>query len=146
MTSMTDAAGQSAAAQPAAIAQAAGRPRHPAGCAPTCFPRSLDAIITLLLIFVLGKAARQPRAVGLSERGLVGPRQPTPAPAARLRGLGACWAVIPEKYRFILFGTYPFDQQWRPALASLIFIALFYRVEPPQFLAQGAGAGLDRPR
>src|SRR5205085_6853034 len=43
-----------------------------------------------------------------------------------IRGLGACWAVIPEKYRFILFGTYPFDQQWRPALATLIFIALFF--------------------
>jgi general L-amino acid transport system permease protein len=42
------------------------------------------------------------------------------------RGLGACWAVIPEKYRFILFGTYPFEEQWRPALATLIFIALFY--------------------
>src|SRR5437868_4588294 len=42
-----------------------------------------------------------------------------------IRGLGACWAVIPEKYRFILFGTYPFDQQWRPALAVLTFIALF---------------------
>ena len=43
-----------------------------------------------------------------------------------VRGVGACWAVIPEKYRFILFGTYPFDQQWRPALAVVVFIALFY--------------------
>src|SRR3954452_626570 len=43
-----------------------------------------------------------------------------------IRGLGACWAVIPEKYRFILFGTYPFDQQWRPALATMIFIAVFF--------------------
>src|SRR5258708_17924920 len=43
-----------------------------------------------------------------------------------IRGLGACWAVIPEKFRFILFGTYPFDQQWRPALATLVFIALFF--------------------
>jgi general L-amino acid transport system permease protein len=43
-----------------------------------------------------------------------------------VRGVGACWAVIPEKYRFILFGTYPFEQQWRPALAVVVFIALFY--------------------
>ena len=34
--------------------------------------------------------------------------------------------MIPEKLRFILFGTYPFDQQWRPALAVLVFIALFF--------------------
>ena len=34
--------------------------------------------------------------------------------------------MIPEKYRFILFGTYPFNEQWRPAGVCLIFIALFY--------------------
>jgi general L-amino acid transport system permease protein len=47
-------------------------------------------------------------------------------PCRAIRGIGACWAVIPEKYRFILFGTYPFNEQWRPALATLTFIALFY--------------------
>jgi general L-amino acid transport system permease protein len=38
---------------------------------------------------------------------------------------GACWGFIAEKHRFILFGTYPFDQHWRPALASLLLIALW---------------------
>lgn len=42
-----------------------------------------------------------------------------------LEGSGACWAVITEKYRLILFGTYPFDAQWRPALVIAAFIALF---------------------
>jgi general L-amino acid transport system permease protein len=32
---------------------------------------------------------------------------------------------VTEKHRFILFGTYPFEEQWRPALAILIFIGLF---------------------
>jgi general L-amino acid transport system permease protein len=41
-----------------------------------------------------------------------------------IRGIGACWAVIGEKYRFILFGTYPFDDQWRPALAVVVFVLL----------------------
>ncbi len=31
-----------------------------------------------------------------------------------LDGTGACWAVIRDKWRFILFGRYPYDQQWRP--------------------------------
>ena len=49
-----------------------------------------------------------------------------PAQAADCReGAGACWAFIAEKHRFILYGTYPFDQQWRPALASLLIIALW---------------------
>ena len=41
------------------------------------------------------------------------------------KGVGACWALIHEKHRFILFGTYPFDQQWRAGLAILIFLALY---------------------
>ena len=27
---------------------------------------------------------------------------------------GACWGVVAEKYRLILFGRYPFAEQWRP--------------------------------
>ena len=40
-------------------------------------------------------------------------------------GVGACWAVIEEKHRFILFGTYPYEEQWRPAVACLLFVALY---------------------
>lgn len=36
---------------------------------------------------------------------------------------GACWAFIGEKYRFILFGLYPFAEHWRPLLAVALFIA-----------------------
>lgn len=42
-----------------------------------------------------------------------------------LRGTGACWAVVTEKHRFILFGTYPFEQHWRPALVCVIFVGLY---------------------
>lgn len=42
-----------------------------------------------------------------------------------IRGEGACWALVTEKYRFILFGTYPFEEQWRPALVVVIFIGLY---------------------
>jgi general L-amino acid transport system permease protein len=42
-----------------------------------------------------------------------------------VKGTGACWAVIADKYRLILFGRYPYDEQWRPALVVLIFIALY---------------------
>jgi len=37
---------------------------------------------------------------------------------------GACWVFIVEKHRLILFGTYPYDEQWRPLLASPILIAM----------------------
>ncbi len=37
---------------------------------------------------------------------------------------GACWAFIIEKYRFILFGMYPYTEQWRPFLATMILTIL----------------------
>jgi len=37
---------------------------------------------------------------------------------------GACWAFIVEKHRLILFGTYPYDEQWRPLIATFILIAV----------------------
>ncbi len=33
---------------------------------------------------------------------------------------GACWPFLAEKMPLILFGTFPFDQRWRPALVSLM--------------------------
>jgi general L-amino acid transport system permease protein len=37
---------------------------------------------------------------------------------------GACWAFIVTWYRFILFGRFPHDEQWRPAIAVLLLVAL----------------------
>jgi general L-amino acid transport system permease protein len=89
------------------------------------FSSITSSIITLLLLALLVKML-----VGFVQWGIWDAVWSVPGndtgPCRAVRGLGACWAVIPEKYRFILFGTYPFDQQWRPALATLLFIGLFY--------------------
>lgn len=37
---------------------------------------------------------------------------------------GACWSFIADKHRFILFGTFPYDEQWRPLAATLVMIAM----------------------
>jgi general L-amino acid transport system permease protein len=39
---------------------------------------------------------------------------------------GACWSVVSKNLRFILFGFYPYDQQWRPAISILILVGLFF--------------------
>ncbi|APG93392.1 amino acid ABC transporter permease [Sinorhizobium americanum] len=54
---------------------------------------------------------------------------------------GACWALIPEKYRFILFATYPYDEQWRPAAAIMILIALYAVSAVPAFWSRWLVAG-----
>lgn len=41
------------------------------------------------------------------------------------KGVGACWAVLTDKYRLILFGRYPYEEQWRPAIVVLLFIGLY---------------------
>jgi general L-amino acid transport system permease protein len=50
---------------------------------------------------------------------------PDPARCRALQGAGACWAVIGDKARFILFGQYPYAAQWRPELCVVLFIALY---------------------
>jgi general L-amino acid transport system permease protein len=40
------------------------------------------------------------------------------------RGTGACWGVVAKFYRAIILGRYPFEQQWRPELATLLLVGL----------------------
>ena len=37
---------------------------------------------------------------------------------------GACWAFVHEKYRLVLFGRYPYAEQWRPLAALGIAVTL----------------------
>jgi general L-amino acid transport system permease protein len=50
---------------------------------------------------------------------------PDPSMCRDMKGVGACWAVVGEKYRFILFGRFPYDDQWRPAIVIVLFIGLY---------------------
>ena len=49
---------------------------------------------------------------------------PDHAQCQAAREIGACWGVVAEKYRLIIFGRYPFDQQWRPEIATIALVAL----------------------
>ena len=49
-------------------------------------------------------------------RALADPAAPRP---------GACWAIVPEKWRLMLFGVYPYDQQWRPGICLGLFVLLY---------------------
>ena len=40
------------------------------------------------------------------------------------RGQGACWALIREKYRYIFFGSFPYEQHWRPLFAVIAMLAM----------------------
>jgi general L-amino acid transport system permease protein len=38
------------------------------------------------------------------------------------RGSGACWGLIEEKWKLIVFGRYPFEEIWRPIVASIMMV------------------------
>jgi general L-amino acid transport system permease protein len=40
-------------------------------------------------------------------------------------GKGACWAVISGPFRVIVFGLYPYEEQWRPTVACALIVALY---------------------
>ncbi len=44
--------------------------------------------------------------------------------ACKLPGRGACWGFVAEKWRLIVFGRYPYEAQWRPALATAAVLAM----------------------
>ena len=37
---------------------------------------------------------------------------------------GACWAMIHEKHRLILFGRYPYEEHWRPLLGLVLLVGM----------------------
>ena len=39
---------------------------------------------------------------------------------------GACWSIIPANIRFILFGFFPYESQWRPLVAMMLLVGLLY--------------------
>ena len=89
----------------------------------------LSTAVTLLLGYLLIRWA-----IGFFDWGILNAIWTVPAAAdgrpdaAACRaamGSGACWAVIGDKYRFILFGPYPYEEQWRPALVVVLFVALY---------------------
>ncbi len=71
---------------------------------------------------------------------------PDPAKCREFQGIGACWGIVADKYRLILFGLYPYEQQWRPllvilVLAGLLILSMFPRFWKP-WLAWAWGAGV----
>lgn len=75
-----------------------------------------NSLLTLLIAWLLVRAIP-----GIIDWALVRASWTGDAAACREAG-GACWAFLAEKWRFILFGTFPDDQHWRPTLAIIAMI------------------------
>jgi general L-amino acid transport system permease protein len=82
----------------------------------------LNSLTTLAIVYVLWHAI--PALIDWAFVNAIW-QAPDSKACRAAAGKGACWAFIAEKHRFILFGTYPFEQHWRPALASLLLVLLW---------------------
>jgi len=77
-----------------------------------------SAVATILL--VAGLAWFLPRAVRWLFLDAV---YAADYPACRaLDYRAACWGFVAEKHRVILFGRYPYAEQWRPLVATVLFL------------------------
>ena len=55
------------------------------------------------------------------------------SPADCKAGSGACWPYLAAKLRYMLFGVYPMEEQWRPLVAVLIFLGALAVWGAPRF-------------
>jgi len=85
------------------------------------FPNALSGIATLAILYLAWRLL--PPFIDWAVLDAVW-RAPD-SKACRVQGAGACWAIVSDKHRFILFGTYPYEAHWRPAVAALLLIALW---------------------
>ncbi len=85
------------------------------------FSSPLNSLLTLAILGLL--VWWVPPAFKWLVTDAVWGRQPVAACDAA-RGQGACWAVVWEKFRVMMFGTYPYEEQWRSGLAIIVLCAL----------------------
>ena len=102
------------------------------------FPGPLAGLVTLALAVPLAWAAwtlfnwAVLRAVAA----------PDLAACKALAHQGACWGFVAEKWRLILFGRYPYADQWRPALATAAVVAMLVLTAWPALWTRRGARGL----
>ena len=79
-----------------------------------------NALATLLVVAVLVDLLPFVIEWGIVDAVL----RPDNAACRALEHAAACWGVIAEKYRLILFGRFPFAEQWRPLVGMVMMVGL----------------------
>ena len=78
----------------------------------------LNSILTLALFALM--VWLLPKLFAWAVTDAVFIADPTACRAAK----GACWGFIAEKFRLMIFGTYPYAEQWRPLLTMAMLLTL----------------------
>ena len=84
------------------------------------FSSAWNTLLTILIVFILFKALPSFFEWGVLH-AVWGAQDHT---SCRSEGAGACWAVIAEKHRPMLFGLFPYNEHWRLIVALIIFVSV----------------------
>jgi len=62
----------------------------------------------------------------------------TTGAACRAAG-GACWSIVAKNFRFIIFGFFPYESQWRPLVAMILLFILLLLSSNRRFWKKSLG-------
>ena len=82
---------------------------------------STKAVVAINVIVLLLAAGALWLALDWAVLSAVAPWRPASGCAS---ASGACWPFLVEKTPLILFGTFPFEERWRPALVSALLTGM----------------------
>ena len=84
------------------------------------FSSVFNSLLTIVTLYLLWKIVP-----GLIRWTFIDSSWATTGAECRVGG-GACWSIVTKNLRFILFGFFPYEWQWRPLLAMGILIGLLF--------------------
>jgi general L-amino acid transport system permease protein len=80
-----------------------------------------SSAVTVLLVLLIFMALRAVVTWGVVDASFI-----AGSPDVCAAKSGACWSVVANKWRLVLFGLYPYDEQWRPAIALMLLVSLLF--------------------
>jgi hypothetical protein len=137
-------------AEPVLAAKPGGAPRRSPGCGEPVLLLAGHTRSRCAGLSAHPRVTHRLRRLGLHQRDLVGApwrrtarRRPRPAATSRA---GRLLGGDRKKHRFMLFGTYPYEEHWRPALVCICCSSALYIVSAMRASGTGRWSGSGSAR
>lgn len=124
--------GQKPAAEPAATKKTTPPPVEKIGILrwlrENLFSSPLNTVLTIIMLFLLADWIPS-----FFQWGILDAIWYTPDHNVCRQADGACWAVVAEKHRPMLFGVYPYEEHWRLVIALIAYMITVIMTLTPRF-------------
>jgi general L-amino acid transport system permease protein len=97
------------------------------------FSSVFNSFLTIVTIYILWKTVP-----ALVRWAFIDSSWDTTGAACRAAG-GACWSIVTKNFRFIIFGFFPYESQWRPLVAMIILFTLLLLSSNNRFWKKSLG-------